>query len=347
MATKWMSEFADVPLNMMLLPMTHDSATAGLTHYNISGESGYDIKNKLARFAFSNALQIQTIKNVVLKVATTQYPSSGRDGVNFLVDQAVAGVRAFDLRIFMGEQILYQHGTIVLRIKVLESFVSFAKYIYSQPRGEFYILRLSHFRGSDAGNMESYKHLADGIRDIFGQLLCTHRDWLRATIGQLASTPVKIIMDVPPNMSGIFSYAPWLQDSRACYDDDYETVKRMRVGLNSQDVIRYCIARINSASSSPPASKLIELQAHLQFVMPGGDSLFKNPQAVDLKYSTEKSYLNADVIRLLQENPWRGIVAFDFYSADLTPHIIAINKKNIFKSPALPAPLPSEVEADA
>jgi hypothetical protein len=225
----------------------------------------------------------------------------------------------------------------------LESFLAFAKYIYSQPRGEVYILRLSHFRGGSAGNMESYKHLADGIQDIFGQLLCTRRDWLRASVGQLAATPIIMIMDVPPNMSSIFSYAPWLHDSRACYDDDYETVKRMRVGLNAQDVIRYCIARINAAASSPPANKLIELQAHLQFVMPSGDNLFKNPQSVDLKYSTEKTYLNADIIQLLHENTWRGVVAFDFYSSSLTPHIIEINKKNIFRSPVLPAPSPAPV----
>ena len=314
--------------------MTHDAATASLNHWNISNESGYDISNKFARFSFSASLGIDTIKNVMIKIASTQYPSGGRDGLAFLVHQAAAGVRAFDLRIYMGpSSILYQHGTVVWRTKVLESFVQLAQYINSQPRSEVYILRLSHFRGSDSGNMETYKHLAYGIRDIFGQLLCTRRDWLRATVGELSQTPVIMIADVPPAMSSIFSYA-WLHDSRVCYDDDYEAVKRMRVGLNSQDVIRYCIARINSFASAPPPSKLIELQAHLQFVMPNGEALFKNPQAIDLKYSTEKSYLNNDVIRLLKENPWRGIVAFDFYSADLTPYIVAINKKNTMPATA-------------
>lgn len=325
MTSSWMADFPNSALKDLAIPMTHDAATAALSKYTISpAESGYDIGNPIARISMRNFMKTDTIKNFARKIATTQNESRAPE--NFLVDQAYMGVRAFDLRIFCGEQsVLYQHGTVVWRLGVLESFARFAQYLRARPLTEVYIFLLSHFRGPANLNIETYNFLATGISDIFAGLICHDPNWRTTPISQLAATPVIMLIDPPQKIAGAVANLGFMMAAKY-YNDDYPRVKQMGVSMNPESVMRYISARL----ADPAVVPITDIQAHLQFEMPGGFEFINNTKSIDIRYMTEKSRLNYNILQLLMGADFvLGTVSFDFYTADMTAYFVAINKKNI------------------
>lgn len=321
------SQYPDILLNDIILPATHDSATGELNKYTISPETGYDIKG-FYKDVFKGSLEIDQIKNVLFKIAITQFPSNQ---TAFITDQANKGVRAFDLRLYFDKNgnALYQHGTVVWKTLVIYTFRHFQTLFRNMNNNEVFIFHLSHLKGKYS--ITDLVNLLNNIQMILSDAL-RPRGSFNVPIGSLFQTPIIIILEIAGENANILkSTFPWLHITSECYDDDWSNAKQ--VNMTGTSLINYMKARF----SEPPKSYIgiRELQAHYQFKPPPVvDIINKGDRAVDLKAITLRDNVNRAVVEYLK-TPQAincrslSVVAFDFYTPDILQDILDINNTRL------------------
>jgi hypothetical protein len=310
-----------------LLPGTHDSATAELNKYTISKDSGYDIDG-LYRNIFRSSINIPAIQNILFKVAITQFPSRPN---SFITEQAMAGVRAFDLRVFFnGNDAVYQHGTIVWKTKILDTLNHFNQNFRPGNDKEIFIFRLSHLKGKYL--MGDLFDLMNKIRQIFGNAL-RPRGFLNVPVGVLFNNPIIIILEVEQNKVDLLKSAyNWLHISQEIYDDDYEQNAKF-VNMNGSTLINYMRNRFNDYPRTYLGIR--ELQAHYQFKTPPvKDIINRGDKSIDLQNITIKDNVNNAMIALLKTPAALNcrslsVVSFDFYTPDILQDLIEINMSRL------------------
>lgn len=338
----WITKYANknATLRDLVLPMTHDSATASLNEDNISRrEFAYTEKGanqKLLR----TVIKLSFFRDLMCKIATTQYSS-----VDFITSQLHMGVRVFDLRPYIGntkiEEIRYQHGMVVWDVSVLGSLRNVYNNFVCNPltAAEPFILRFSHLAGREACNPVVIGDFLRAVQSIFGRFLCLRaRDTDRSdfhlrALRHLQATPVIFILDVPVGAAGAIMGSqmraafPWLHISAEVYTDDYRAVVAEGVGMDLTEVIGYL--RKSALVAAPPA-KLKQLQLHLQMETPDISDLISHPsRAISIREATEKGRVNRTLLAELQKlygAPGINIVSFDFYTADMIPQIYRLSR---------------------
>ena len=336
----WTS-FLDPRLTLkdIIIPMSHDSATASLSDRTFSRrEFQKSESNKITQTALATVASLKFSRKIIMDMAITQNPVPG---ISFITEQMNLGIRAFDLRIYCGEDdenwIKYQHGAVVWDTNVLETFYHVANNF--RFANEIMILRLSHFSGEESRNAGLIMRFLDKVQSIFNDKLCMRnmRDQssfdLR-TLAELRSTPIIFIIDVKLNsteLATMRSTYKWVHTSNSCYDDGYSLVKKLNVGMDADEVINYCY---NSAKV-PWTPKLYQTQMHLQMEQPEFKDIIKL-NLPNIREETNKSGLNNNLLCVLDDICRRNqarepgkrainIVSFDFFTPQLIEKIININ----------------------
>ncbi len=327
-ASNWVyslySTNANIKLNDILLPATHDSATAELNKYTISKDSGYDVDG-LYRNIFRSSINVPAIQNILFKVAITQFPSRPN---SFITEQAMAGVRGFDLRVyFNGIDEVYQHGTIVWKTRIIDTLNHFNQNFRQAGNDkEIFIFRLSHLRGEYM--VKDLVDLLNTIQQIFGNSL-RPRGYFNVPVGTIFNNPIIIILDVERSKADILkSKYNWLHISYEIYNDDYADNAKF-VNMSGNTLITYMRNRFNE----PPRTYIgiRELQAHYQFKTPPIKEIInKLDKSVDLQTITVKDNVNRAMVELLKSPEALNcrslsVISFDFYTDNILQDIIEIN----------------------
>ncbi len=319
-------------LKEIIIPMTHDSATASLTDNNFSRKDFRESQDgKLAQTALSALTKMRFSRKIIMDAAITQANSPG---VSFLTDQMNQGIRAFDLRIFCGEdnehQIKYQHGPVVWNVTVLESFYHLANN-FRFPN-EIMILRLSHFMGPEARNANLIMRFLEKVQVIFREKLCMRNakdnsSFEIRTLAELRSTPIIIILDArltTDELTKIRTLFKWVHFSNLCYDDGYTLVRQHDVGLNANEVINYCYGITNL----PWSIKLTQTQMHLQ-MNPDLKDILKL-DLPNIRQWTTESGLNNRLLKVIDDLSHHrnfNVASFDFVTPQIVDKIMSINIK--------------------
>lgn len=328
----------------LVLPMTHDSATATLTASTLSKKDFGYTENSTNRLLLRAVIKLPFFNQLVRGIATTQYYNP-----DFITSQLIMGVRVFDLRLFINttkaEEIKYQHGMVAWNTSVLNSLRAVYNNYVRNPQtvNEPFILRFSHLLGSQAKNITVISEFLTIVQNIFGTTLCpraaTDRsDFNLRPLSSFQTTPVIVVLD--NNNPQLRAQFRWLHISSEMYDDDYSNVRACDVGMDVSDVMNYLR---KSALLSVPAPKLKQLQLHLQMESPDFMDLISNPsRAINIQEATERPLINSQgssnpmglnsfllsEIKKIYNSPGINILSFDFYTSDLTTQIIQINKLN-------------------
>lgn len=322
---------SQIKLRNIILPMTHDSATAALTKNTFSyKETGHDIDDTVTQFLFRKSLSV--FQNILFRLTQTQITQDSN--ISFLTLQASIGVRAFDLRLYITPQheVIFYHGTVVWNTIFLDALrdfnIRFRKGLHSIY--EIFIFRMSHIKSNLtlANNLEIYITLLNGILDIFGNSLCSRGDFINAKLSELQDSPIIIIFDIPnATISGILKRKfKWLHISQECYDDDYQEVVKNKVNITENSVINYCNNRKNIPQ---PDTKIRELQMHFQIKAPDILTLIKAPNTINIQERTLSKNLNKLMIDLLHTTDLTVLPSFDFYDMEITYAIVEMNKKRL------------------
>jgi len=329
MSDRWITSVyennPDTPFNQILLPGTHDSATANLSSSTLSKETGYDVSEKLRKLLRAS-LKIGFVKNILFKIAITQFPSNNNA---FITNQALGGVRVFDLRIYLDVgNAIFQHGTVAWNTKVADAMRHFQQSFRNDPSRskEVVVFRLSHLKGRQT--QSDIQLMLGDIQDVFGNAL-KPRGPLNLPISEMMKTPVVVILDIGQLSGPLMHTFPWLHISSECYDDDWSGAKK--VGMSTPNLTYYMTSRF----TEPPKgfSGLRELQAHYQFEMPNVSELLKG-KGFDLGAITARDGVNKTIIKALGteaalQSKNLSVISFDFYTQDLSSEIVALNKKRL------------------
>ena len=326
--TKLYEQNPTVSYNQILLPGTHDSATAGLNSSTLSPETGYDVPN-VVRKLFRSSLKISAVRNVLFKIAITQHPTNANQ---FITAQAMAGVRVFDLRVyFSAGEATYQHGTVVWKARVLDTMSHFQQ-VFRNSIGldkEVFLFRLSHFKGNFT--LADIQSLLSGISSIFGPAL-KPRGPLNVPISEVMKTPVIIVIDAARFAEPLKTTFSWLHVDSECYNDDWGQAQK--VGMSLANLTSYVSSRAGEAPRLNQTG-VTELQAHYQFKMPNVlDIIKKKGAGIDLMEVTLRDNVNKTVTDILLSDAALksknlSVISYDFYTQDLTDQIVLANTKKL------------------
>jgi hypothetical protein len=187
----------DIFISDIILPGTHDSATAGLYYNKITGNNNLDInttfkglkiiKNILTWKYFPKCIK-KLIYDDLIDFTKTQknindnnFLINKNDNDNVLTLQALKGIRYFDLRVYIKnigiyDNILYHHGSIVWESSILNSIKHLMNNFVILHPNEFLILHFSHFKGDFSKETGVIIDFFKEIEIIFGNKLIYRED---------------------------------------------------------------------------------------------------------------------------------------------------------------------------
>lgn len=333
--------FARRTLREIALPMTHNSATEGLTSRTVMvGSFGYNIEDSVARGIARVLVRMPgVVSEVVLPLSVCQHNDQGLD--SFLADQLLIGVRAFDLRVTFPSTdpaaARFHHGPTTWRGSLLAALENAQRRFFGlgDTRGEIVVLRLDNIDGASAAvrGVDFWRTLLGRMQSILGQSrLCTARSPASTRYADLVAAPIIVIANIhEPLVSELAPDFPWLRPSYASYDTDWANCKD--VGFSVPAVRAY----FEDSLQRPLApNRLRQLQLHFQ---PGdtGDVVrrsVRNRGPVDVREETARASLNSlavDWVLRASSDPRQSIaqpniVSFDFYTPDMTAAFVRANR---------------------